>query len=465
MLIIKILTIFILTLVISKNNIAYELIDNRVIFNESEAVDYYLTELNFPHYSKSEKPKVFSLVQKVSNELLLSFNDTLKSNYSKLPPTPIILLTNKDGGSAAMGISLNGETYNSNVIKIDTSQTTIEHLRPILAHEIAHYYLSHSQRHEAEEAITSVYSEEVNCISCNEVWNTNQEIVSKVGDLLSDIDTIGTLFFIDTQNIPISLFRNDGELPEILEDMLKHSDSSIRSCSTAKSLSKSLRGIILKSETIITQKIEMDSNSKKRIEALATRLKVEATKCFDLTKIDFYKILRKHTGTDFKSIIDYFNENEEEFDKLPEETKNNFSLISSDLNPFIKVIELYGSFTSNMYREIDSLQIPIEKINYLSTEDEADILAQIILNRMDRNHSYSTMMLRHFNDVEKSTCYNVISNGNKPYQGYLKDDHHSHCWRYWRSTKLQEELEIKENEDFLIQKLLKVNSINPVISQ
>lgn len=94
----------------------------------------------------------------------------------------------------------------------------------------------------------------------------------------------------------------------------------------------------------------------------------------------------------------------------------------------------------------------------ITSEDEADMLAQVILmDESDNQNAFAVSRLQYMTESEKNYCQSKVGKGIVPNYGFLSDTHHSQCWRYWRSVKLKEELKNSSKKDLLVKSLLSRN--------
>lgn len=86
-------------------------------------------------------------------------------------------------------------------------------------------------------------------------------------------------------------------------------------------------------------------------------------------------------------------------------------------------------------------------------------MSHIILNSIDKSETAEYWYLTKMKPSEKIKCQEVVRSGQEPSYGFLIDQHHSLCWRYWRSVKLSQELEDKDSKESLIQLIFDKNNL------
>ena len=94
-------------------------------------------------------------------------------------------------------------------------------------------------------------------------------------------------------------------------------------------------------------------------------------------------------------------------------------------------------------------------------EDEADILGQIILKK-DAPNNFSAYFWNKLEEIDKEQCLQIIAHpALEPIPGFSIDPHRSACYRFWRSRKLDQELNrSKEVESLLIERIVELNQEN-----
>lgn len=440
-----------------------EFVDNRWYETQEEAeklaAQDAINGINL--YPANEYPEQYQKVQSVLNEVYEAAKNNLSPYYKNIPPRPVVVLTDMD---AMLPLRIDGEMRSSNILYIRKDSANSSSLRGVIAHEISHYILDHGKEDQEEEieTVKSITTTNIGeSIICSTIEGYKTGIPEGLKEVVDFMLSKSMLIEEDTRDVPFDI-QYDTDLTEALmtssifgkydEKQPCQKASDLRDTIAVDIYAKycSLRGI---QECRIPEKVKGD------LVQLTEEFKKEATLCLENENTYFQNKLKEKIGDDtFRMLSSFYESNDYSSFSRPRRAKFTIEQLFSNNNPMRILMNIYSHEKDSIDKDFKELGILKEDLRLLTSEDEADMLAQVILDDEVPNiNSFAVSRLQYMTDEEKSYCQEKVSRREMPNYGFISDTHHSQCWRYWRSRKLKNELKNPEKKKLLIKTLLDRN--------
>lgn len=440
-----------------------EYIDNRWYETQEEAEKIAARdEVNITTvYSEKDHPELHRRVKLALDEVYQEAEKNLSGYYLNMPEKPIFIITDTD---AMLPMRISGNLRTSNILYINKSTASGNSLKGILAHEISHYILDHGKEDQDEEIDTVKHisvSPNTDSVICSTVSGHGVEIESEVKNLIDYMLSTSALVEEDTKGVPFDIQDDSHWLEKLMTRSIFDKYSEKKSCKTAGDLRDTIAVDIYVKYCSFKgiQECRIPQDVKKELSKLTDEFKVEARSCLEGENDYFYSKVNELFGEEgYQMMRTAFDNDDYSEYPNPERTEASIKILLSGRNPIDKLIEVNQS--GARYLEDRFLELGINKRNLRLTtsKDEADMLAQVILNgESDDINSFAVSRLKYMSEVEKKYCQDIVTNGGVPNYGFLTDIHHSQCWRYWRSVKLKQELRNSKQKNLLIKTLLENN--------
>lgn len=458
-------TTFLITFLYSFYAVSFETRQERVIFNHVDAKN--VVQKNYPDIkermdSSGQIHRDYQRIESIVEKVFAAYKNKLATKITNFPPTPVVLISPSFyGGGGYTPIRLeDGRIGNSNILLFDElSSLSDNEIDSLVAHELAHYILGHTQSG-LEDQVISVYDQEQDsCFTCAEMWNPNEEELKEMKTLANDAENIGELLFIDTRGIPINLVDDSNSFGKLLTQMLDDTNEKIDECYQAKNLLIFIKNNIIRNCDHVFQSCSVNQMIKDNIELF----KSHAYRCFFKDKnFNFYDSFEKVYQFSPQEVESDLNGNPAKRLAIPTEDLEDLSILVGNVNPFLKVIKLFERSEARAKKSAGHLP-SLDRLGFLTIEDEADTLGLIVTMSLQPDMKSDEWFLRDASPQGKDFCKNLAANTSgrmRIHQGFLSDPHHSSCWRFWRSVKVIEELrQNPQDEDRIIELILNNNMV------
>jgi hypothetical protein len=440
-----------------------EYIDSRWYKTQVEAEEIAARdEVNVTEvYSEQDYPDLYKRVKIALDDVYLEAEKNLKPYYSNMPEKPIFIMTDID---AMLPLRISGSNRTTNILYINKSTASGNSLKGILAHEMSHYILDHGKKNKIDE-IEAVKHISVSPVSdsvvCSAVRGYGIEIQSEVKELIDSMLAATALVEEDTKGVPFDIQADSPWLERLMTRSIFGKYSEKESCKIAGDLRDTIAvdiyGKYCSNKGI--QECRIPVAVKRELSKKIDEFKVKARSCLENENDYFYSKVKEIFGEEgYQFMRDAYDHNDYSEYPNPKLAASSIKLLLSQSNPIDKIIAINEFGVSYLENKFMELGINKGNLRLTTSEDEADMLAQIILNgESDGTNSFAVSRLKYMTEVETKYCQDKVSNGGVPSYGFLTGIHHSQCWRYWRSVKLKKELKNPSKMDLLVKALLNNN--------
>lgn len=426
------------------SNVNYLDTDYKFFDTHDEAVNYA-----FEDYSEyipiDGRPGLYQNVEKVL--------DTVFQKMQNIYPReglrrPFVLINNAGSNYTSSTWELENNEHvlkQMNYIKISEEMAENEDLLYwVLTHELAHYFIA-DKGFETKDEVKVVYDPaNTDCIDC--LFNSDKAFGGKTLDdfvkLREQWLEISSGALIDEYEYPVTPYFSGGLVEELFIDFITRASST-----EEEKLNACL-------ERINNSSSDSDNDEPGLFELLQYRLDQTnhlmilseeelnmTNKALNESMNKMMKCLDDRLDLLLPSLDAVYGSKYVWVDKTHDD---NGDLINA--NP-LKMIR--DKFLKEKQRYSDMLAEAPELGNlfYLSHEDEADELAAKTLYFTDYKDTSIEAYLGS-NETEIKRCKANIQKG-LFYQGFIDDDHHSNCFRYWRVKKIYESMDKKYSTNLL----------------
>ena len=440
-----------------------EYIDNRLYETQEEAESIAARdEVNGVEiFHKEDHLDLYAKINSTLDSVYEKAKRNLAPYYSNFPERPIFILANMD---ALLPMHVDGSNKSTNILYVSKKTAKGDALEGVLAHELSHYILDHGKEDQGEpiETVRHVSTNPiVDSVICSTVNGYGNEIESEVKDLIDYMLSSTTLVEEDTMGVPFDIKYHTPLLEQLMSSSIFGKYLDKKSCEEAGDLRDtiavdiyvkycSLKGI---------QECRIPSDIKEKLPQMISEFKSKAKLCLEGEEEHFDATLRELVGDDlYQTLKGAFENNDYSSFPKPERAKSQIELLFSDKNPMDRIIDMYQFGVSYLDKNFEELKINKRELRLITSEDEADMLAQVILIDQDETkNSFAISRLQYMTESEKKYCQDKVAKDEMPKYGFLNGIHHSQCWRYWRSVKLKKELKDTKKKDLLIRTLLNFN--------
>jgi hypothetical protein len=374
--------------------------------------------------SAQEKPQESERLVSIFSEIWNSAQKEFSAYLQPFPEKPSLEILGSDYGahykSSSQSINIPPE-----YLELDDTS-----LKSILAHELSHYFSDRfnllSTSHLSQEGKVSVDS------ICEGYKNPLEEMSGDLMNITSKVDEL------QNRGLVIPLAQSEGISKylqpftfsnEIMLKMLNDLSEKSEICRTAKDQYIEINNILADCgpSLVGVDQCNFPKKTKKNIPGLLKSFEDTGRKCFLGHNTLLEKMIDESFLHPFTMLMG------------PLETK---ILSSIGTNPFDKLVAL--NIYNIMKLNVLTKRLKENKLSHFNHEDEADILAQVILKDLN----YDALMR---NRKVFKECNKIIKSGSSPSAGIIADPHHSSCWRKFRIEKLKEELKDPAKKDKLLQ--------------
>ncbi|MCB9060996.1 MAG: hypothetical protein H6622_05705 [Halobacteriovoraceae bacterium] len=445
--------------------LASELVGSYIYFNDDEIKQYFKNNFGNDYLEPSnENEFIYKELEKYTLELYDRYSELLGPYFDMLPQIPHIALGHFNGVNG-IGVSVfEGINYTQNIIRVDKESFETGHSYAILAHEMAHYFLNHPSQIQRSLLIHSIYEFEHSLpIASSHIWE-NDYTPQNTEEFISinrTIEKIGLFYLFPEFVLPFDFYISSNGLTGVMQTFLEESDPSNQNCKEAIEISDQIGDEILSICSAGLQVCIHDKDTLINITELINNFETPAGECFKNKNQEFLKLVSFYFFDDAnlddlkkkynQGSIEYKNSFEAQF----------FAILYAEKNPLEIIKDLFKNAKAELEWKLSKTNLNFANIRTITMEDEADILAQIILENKNPQISAEYFWF-YLNDYEKQQCRQIVDDQElEPVPGLIIDPHRSPCYRYWRSLKLSRELkETKDSKKYLIENILKLNKFS-----
>ena len=461
--VIKLLIVFFQILSVSASAHVVEYVDGRwyETQEEAEAVAARDEVNGIEIYNKEDYPNIYKKIEETLDQVYEKAKKSLSPYYSNFPEKPVFILTDMDG---SLPMRINGASRTTNILYVRKGTVEGDALRGVLAHEISHYILDHGregQQDPIEEVKHISTAPNIDSIICSTLTGYETEIEPDLKDLVDFMLSAPTLFEEDTQSVPFDIQYDTPLIERIMTRSIIGKYNEKESCKKAGDLRDTIAVDIYVKYCSFKglQGCRIPRELKDKLPQMISEFKNQARTCLEGEEEHFYSTFKELAGEEFFQITrDAFDDNNYSIFPKPERPKAQIELLFSNRNPMDRIFEIHKFGKEWLENRLVELDINKKDLRLFTSEDEADILAQVILFQEGNSENfYAISRLQYMSNEEKNYCESKVANGEMPNYGFLNQIHKSQCWRYWRSIKLKEELKNPSMKSLLVRTILQDN--------
>lgn len=440
-----------------------EYIDNRWYETQEEAESIAARdETNgIEIFNRNDHSDLYDKVELTLDSVYEEAKKILGPYYTNFPERPIFILTDMD---ALLPMRISGTMRSTNILYVSKKTTEGDALIGVLAHELSHYILDHGKE-DQEEPIETVRhvstNPNIDSVICSTVSGYGVEIESNVKELIDYMLSATTLVEEDTQGVPFDIQYDTPLIERLMTRSIFGKYNDKKSCQEAGDLRDTIAVDIYVKYCSFKgiQECRIPSDIKENLPQMISDFKSKAKQCLEGEEEHLYSTLKELVGEEgYQMLRGSFESDDYSSFPKPERAKSQVRLLFSDSNPMDRIINMHKFSANYLEKYFQDLGLNKRELRLITSEDEADMLAQVILmNEGDSKNSFAVSRLQYMSESEKGYCQDKVAKGEMPGYGFLNGIHHSQCWRYWRSVRLKEELEDKEKKDLLVRTLLTFN--------